>query len=330
MTGLWRALAMAAVTAACCERLCHAAFGIPSFLEFGSCAEVTLKENFDPMKYTGLWFDIESVPNEYQYTKKCVTQNYTWTGEEMEVATRGLTDGDEKIRQMALMVKDESLLDPASMIVQAAGVPEAPYQVIATDYRTYSCVYSCLGGYAGFMAEFMWVFSRRPSLPADKIQYCHDVFTNMGVDPMKMEPVVQQDTCPYFEKLDKMLMESDKHLLKVVGPPSSSTPSPIPPTLPTTTPWPRVQDNNVQEQMNDAHEEEEDLNRDLKSSSRSHEPPKRTSTGRTRDSPSKATAATIPSGGSSVRDDERTDPNTSSTFAPATQLLFLLLTLLCF
>ncbi|MPC87740.1 hypothetical protein E2C01_082613 [Portunus trituberculatus] len=82
------------------------------------------------LQYTGLWFDIESVPNEYQYTKKCVTQNYTWTGEQMEVATRGLTDEDEKIRQIAVMVKDENLLDPASMIVQAAGVPEAPYQVL--------------------------------------------------------------------------------------------------------------------------------------------------------------------------------------------------------
>ena len=33
-----------------------------------------------PLQYSGLWFDIESVPNEYQHTKKCVTQNYTWNG----------------------------------------------------------------------------------------------------------------------------------------------------------------------------------------------------------------------------------------------------------
>ncbi|KAK8377943.1 hypothetical protein O3P69_014109 [Scylla paramamosain] len=305
------------------------------FWSLETALKFTLKENFDPMKYSGLWFDIESVPNEYQYTKKCVTQNYTWTGEQMDVATRGLTDDDEKIRQMAVMVKDESLLDPASMIVQAAGVPEAPYQIIATDYRTYSCVYSCLDGYAGFMAEFMWVFSRTPSLPADKIKYCHDIFNNTGADPMKMVPVVQQDPCPYFEKLDKMLMESEKHLLKVMGPPSSSkpfTPSTIPPNLPPTTSRPRVQDNNMQEQMNVVHEEEEDLKHDLKSSSRSHDPPKRANGGRTRDSPSKVNeVAAIPPHGSSVRDAERTDPSTSSTFVPAIQLLFLLLTfLLCF
>ena len=48
----------------------------------------------------------------------------------MDVATRGLTHEDEKVRQSALMVKDYDIGDPASMIVQATGVPEAPYQVL--------------------------------------------------------------------------------------------------------------------------------------------------------------------------------------------------------
>lgn len=55
-----------------------------------------------------------------------------FTGEYMNVATRGLTDEDEKVRQGAVMHVEEYDVekpDPAYMTVDAAGVPAAPYQV---------------------------------------------------------------------------------------------------------------------------------------------------------------------------------------------------------
>ncbi|XP_071521225.1 crustacyanin-A2 subunit-like [Panulirus ornatus] len=200
---------------------------IPDFLEMGSCAKVTLKPDFDPVKYTGLWFDIESVPNEYQYTKMCVTQNYTWTGQVMRVATRGLTQDETKVQQGAVMHPEQ---DPAHMTVEAAGVPEAPYQIVDTDYRSFSCVYSCLE-YFGFRAEFAWVFSRTPTLPDDKIKRCHDAFTRMKVDPEKMIPIVQGEVCPYHSKLQQMLADSEQYLLNILGPyvPAPSTTTVLPP-----------------------------------------------------------------------------------------------------
>ncbi|KAG7168941.1 Crustacyanin-C1 subunit-like 4, partial [Homarus americanus] len=165
--------------------------------------------------YTGLWFDIESVPNDYQHTKNCVTQNYTWTAV------------GKKVRQGAIMRQSTSSPDPAFMTVFAEGVPEVPYQIVASDYRTYSCVYSCLERF-GFRAEFAWVFSRKPTLPDNTIKHCHEVFTAMGVDPTKMVNITQGEECPYYEKIEETLAENEQYLLKILGPyvPTTTTPAP--------------------------------------------------------------------------------------------------------
>ncbi|KAG0710753.1 Crustacyanin-A2 subunit [Chionoecetes opilio] len=314
-----------------CVGLTEALWGAPSFLEFGSCAELTLMEDFDPVKYSGLWFDIESVPNEYQHTKKCVTQNYTWTGEQMNVATKGLTVDDQKVRQSAVMVRDDGTENPASLLVHAAGVPEAPYKVIATDYRTFSCVYSCLDGYVGFMAEFMWVFSRTPTLPAAKIKYCYDIFISMGIHPKKMVPVVQEHPCPYFENLDQMMAESKQHLMKVVGPTESFPFLPLPSANPSTPAAPRVEINEVQEILDVMHEEQEffgDLKHELESNIRSQDFSSKSNASRTHKSPGGGKEAALPAGGSSVRVFEAADPNTSSASVPGGPLLLLLIVLL--
>ncbi|CAL4068200.1 unnamed protein product [Meganyctiphanes norvegica] len=197
-----------------------AAFGMPEFLVWGDCQNITLMEDFNLNKYQGLWFDIESVPNEYQYVKKCVTQNYIWTGEQLQVQTRGLTVDDEKIRQVASMAIEMDTMpanDPAHMTVTADGVPEAPYQIIDTDYHNYACVYSCMS-FVGFKAEFSWVFSRAPVLAQEFIDKCHNKLTEMSVDPSLMNKIVQADVCPYWEKLPKMLEDSKTQLSKQLGP----------------------------------------------------------------------------------------------------------------
>lgn len=328
---LWPVAVVGVAVVASCAHLTHAFLGIPSFLEFGNCAKVDLKENFDPVKYTGLWFDIETVPNEYQHTKKCVTQNYTWTGERMDVATRGLSVEDKKVRQTAFMLRDKNIPNPASMLVNAEGVPEAPYQVVATDYRTFSCVYSCLDGYAGFMAEFMWVFSRTPTLPAEKVKYCYDIFDTMGVDPEKMMPVVQGQPCPYFEKLDQMLAESEQHMLKV-GSAEPSVPKPVPAptqpptasptqpptTAPTTPPLPRTRENDVQDPRNVVKKDKELLKsprHEVKESEKRIDPPPASKT------------VVVPSRGSSVRRAGAGGVGSSATTVLTTPLLLFTLLL---
>ncbi|KAG7169948.1 uncharacterized protein LOC121865160 [Homarus americanus] len=189
-------------------------FGLPDFLQYGACAQVTLVENFDPVKYGGLWFDISHVPNNYQQTKACITQNYTWMGNYLKVQTGGLTDEGREVKQdMMLLPADELPSAPnlAHMRVIVDGMPESPYQVVTTDYINYSCVYSCLE-YFGFRAEFMWLLGRKPSLSANDGMKCYDYFTSIGVDHTKMKQTTQEQNCPYMEKLDQML-ESNRFLM---------------------------------------------------------------------------------------------------------------------
>merc|ERR1740131_826284 len=217
---------------------------LPPFMTVGNCfnPKPFLMADFMVEHYQGLWFDIESVPNQYQHTKACVTQNYTWAGDMMTVATRGLNEEGKKVRQSALMRVEEEKIDephPAYMTVEATGVPEAPYQIIDTDYETYSCVYSCLE-YYGFRAEFAWVFGRRPSIEASAVQKCHQTFRDMGVDPTKMLVIQQGKDCPYWEKIDMMLDESNamvsrllgKQLPKWTGEPEKKAAAPAAPAAP--------------------------------------------------------------------------------------------------
>ncbi|XP_047486092.1 crustacyanin-A2 subunit-like [Penaeus chinensis] len=204
-------------------------FGIPEFLELGGCANVTLMEDFDPVKYQGLWFDIASVPNEYQVTKQCISQNYTWTGNEMRVLGRGLSADGMKVRQGMYMVSEEldGPANPAHMTVIMDGMPESPYEVISTDYTNYSCVYSCLE-YFGFRAEFFWLFSRTPWVSSWALETCQQDLEDMGIDSTKMIEILQGETCPYNSKLDAILEENRKFMMKNIGGqiPVATAPSP--------------------------------------------------------------------------------------------------------
>nr|XP_027235668.1 crustacyanin-C1 subunit-like isoform X1 [Penaeus vannamei] len=193
-------------------------FGIPEFLELGGCANVTLMEDFDPVKYQGLWFDIASVPNEYQVTKQCISQNYTWTGDEMRVVSRGLAEDGLKVRQGMYMVPEEfeEPFEPAHMTVNYGRMPESPYDVISTDYTTYSCVYSCLE-YFGFRAEFFWLFSRTPWISSWARETCQQDLEDMGIDTGKMLEVLQGETCPYNTRLDAILDENRKLMRKLMS-----------------------------------------------------------------------------------------------------------------
>ncbi|XP_042859954.1 crustacyanin-C1 subunit-like [Penaeus japonicus] len=193
-------------------------FGIPDFLELGSCANVTLMEDFSPVKYQGLWFDVKNTPNEYQATKECISQNYTWTGDRMQVVSRGLTDDGMKVRQSMYMVPEEYEYppNPAHMTVIMEGMPESPYQIISTDYTSYSCVYSCLE-YIGFRAEFFWLFSRTPWVSSRGRETCLQELEDLGIDHTKMEDIRQGETCPYNSRLEAILEENQKMLTKIMG-----------------------------------------------------------------------------------------------------------------
>lgn len=205
------------IVAASCFRPTKGAFGIPEFLEMGQCFNATLKDDFDPVKYQGMWFAIQSVPNEYENSKSCNTMNYTWHDDRIVSVGRGLNEEGKKIKQVSEIMEEFELREPphpAYMTVIAAGVPESPYEIVSTDYVTFSCVHSCLE-YFGFKAEFLWILGRTPHLPQEYITHCREALAEFGVDPAKLIDIPQGEPCPYMKKLDDIFEKNRKLLISL-------------------------------------------------------------------------------------------------------------------
>ncbi|XP_063868667.1 crustacyanin-A2 subunit-like isoform X1 [Scylla paramamosain] len=178
------------------------AFGIPEFLEFGECPPIQPMANLNFERYSGFWFDIDMVPNEYADITNCTMTNYTWTDDLMLVEARGLNAEGLKMKQNSLMYPTEG--EPGVLTVEAEGVPSAPYVVVDTDYETYSCVHSCMS-MMGFRAAFSWIVARRPTLDPALIAHCKDQLHKWDIDTSTMLPVRQGKNCPYMNKLDAVL-----------------------------------------------------------------------------------------------------------------------------
>lgn len=178
------------------------AFGIPEFLEFGECAPIKPMAGLNFERYSGIWFNIEMVPNEYAEITYCTMTNYTWQGDLMLVDERGLNDAKTKMKQASLMHPTEG--QPGVLTVDAEGVPNAPYVVVETDYERYSCVHSCLA-MMGFRAAFSWILSREPTLDPALVAHCHDRLHEWEIDTSAMVNVTQGKGCPYTSKLASVL-----------------------------------------------------------------------------------------------------------------------------
>ncbi|XP_071533403.1 uncharacterized protein [Panulirus ornatus] len=177
-------------------------FGIPKFLEFGECPHVKIDPNTNFERYSGIWFNIETVPNEYSNVVSCSMTNYTWIGDLMTAVERGLNAEGTKVRQNSLMRPTEG--QPGVLTVDAEGVPSAPYQIVSTDYDNYACVHSCMA-FMGFRAAFSWVFTRVPNPDQTYVTLCRDVLAEQGIDPTHMKTVSHGKDCPYMTKLDALL-----------------------------------------------------------------------------------------------------------------------------
>ncbi|XP_068234636.1 crustacyanin-A2 subunit-like [Palaemon carinicauda] len=160
--------------------------GTPSFLETGKCASFSLVDDFQIERYLGRWYYAWSVPSTYVKAHTCAVDIVTMTGKKMKVVTKGFTPGGSRARTQAKLnyVVPKSTKKPY-MQLEATSIPAVPYVILATDYTSYSCIYSCYN-IIGLKAEFYWIYSRTPEIAPEAQQKCFTLFESGGLDLSRM------------------------------------------------------------------------------------------------------------------------------------------------
>merc|ERR1712142_905177 len=164
--------------------------GVPSFLESGKCIDVGLKDNFDFFKYSGKWYLGYKTDNPFLGDMyRCIESDYRYMGPAIKgfnVKTSGRTKSFKKAEQNGELRSPQEFED-ASMSVSFPNTFPANYQVIDTDYTSYSCVYSCTTT-SNFKAEFGFVFARNPEDIHKAWVKCAPAFTINRINYAKFKP----------------------------------------------------------------------------------------------------------------------------------------------
>ncbi|KAF2368084.1 Lipocalin/cytosolic fatty-acid binding domain, partial [Trinorchestia longiramus] len=152
----------------------------PSFVRFGFCSDVVQQPDFDMEQFTGLWYGILRVPNEYSPLKRCITSHYSAADENGKFTNsrNGVAEnGTEVHSELELMVVDDEFY--AYSIPPRKSRPEIGVTVAETDYTNFACVYSCIQRFT-FKAEFVAVMSRTPSIKKAYVEQCRATITEQS------------------------------------------------------------------------------------------------------------------------------------------------------
>ncbi|XP_068226196.1 crustacyanin-A2 subunit-like [Palaemon carinicauda] len=170
---------------------------LPDFLVPGNCANVKVQDKFDLRRYHGRWYQTEIMENAYQPYTKCINSFYDYSDADygFRVATAGFSPKDEHLKLEGKIYPTKEFA-ASHMLIDFPTVMGYPYQVIETDYETYSCVYSCLD-WNTYKTEFGFVFSRTPQNGGPATQKCAEVFRRNGVDFSKFLTVPHSAECSY-------------------------------------------------------------------------------------------------------------------------------------
>ncbi|XP_042866929.1 apolipoprotein D-like [Penaeus japonicus] len=187
---------LAAAAAALCGLLSAASARVAPRLEIGDCAEFISKPDFNLPEYVGRWYEIEKFDNPFQMGMECITADYTpIDSSSINVYNNGVgTDGE-----FIGIVGNASLINPefpGEFQLNFAGRPAGRYNVLETDYVTFSAVYACTQ-LDIFKQEFAWVLAREAQLSPEVLQQARDVFSAFDIDVTNFLPTDQGETCVY-------------------------------------------------------------------------------------------------------------------------------------
>jgi len=174
----------------------------------GNCPTFTVKTPFDRTKYTGRWFEHSKNPTIFEKGGTCNIANYEdLTGSDGKVVIGVLNqriDGSNGLvnaRGNATLGEPNNASNPGKLIVNfydpksSRVATKTNYNILDTDYTTYTIVYACSSRNAGKKSEFLWILTRQQNPPNTVIQTALQKIQSMGIETRNMETVNQTD-CP--------------------------------------------------------------------------------------------------------------------------------------
>jgi len=161
----------------------------------GSCPEFTTKTDFEVEPYLGKWIEIQRFATEDQKGQTCNYADYSDNGDvTVGVHNAGLKP-DGTFTEIFGYVEPSDV--PGALLLHLDGVPVVgDYNVLDTDYDTYTSVYSCVSLFGLGHVEQAWILARNSTLSTEQLEVAHGAYTKFGVS---IESFIStpQDSCAY-------------------------------------------------------------------------------------------------------------------------------------
>ncbi|XP_018018424.1 apolipoprotein D-like [Hyalella azteca] len=165
-----------------------------AYLDQGLCPDFQNIAAFEIPPYLGRWYEAHRYPAGFEEGNTCVTADYGAIDDTTISVTNNANLPDGTLD--TIVGTGTATGVPGQLIVQFPGEPVGFYNVLATDYETYSSVYSC-SQIGEFRDQYAWVLSRTEEMPADSLTAALDAFESNGIDTAVLQPTLQGAGCVY-------------------------------------------------------------------------------------------------------------------------------------
>lgn len=176
-------------------------FDIPDIVDYGICP-MPKTGDVDMERFSGTWYQVEEVPNQYVAVKKCIRTKYDYNGSALLVTTEGLDKHGDLTDKRAVLSAVEPRRESRERYLQltAQNVPTVPYHILKANYTEYACVYSCFE-VIELKVEVYSILTRTPYPSEDSLDTCRRAFLKMRLSLKKLRKVAQGEQCWYAKDL---------------------------------------------------------------------------------------------------------------------------------
>ncbi|XP_043558444.1 apolipoprotein D-like [Chiloscyllium plagiosum] len=173
---------------------------------FKSCPKLPVQRNFTLSEFMGLWYEIEAL-HPHSDKGSCITHTFAKTSTLwISVNTTEKRDDEKRILYIGelfvarlnetanLKIRFQHGIHMEFFSLESDKFEFIPYQILASDYKSYSLVYSCTQ-HSLSPTIYAWILSRHAQLDESIIEQLKNILISHEININKME-TVDQVNCP--------------------------------------------------------------------------------------------------------------------------------------